>query len=211
MLQARLLAEHAAFKSTRIGSLSQGSCERMKHAALLTLLPAFTRTDAPNVLAQAFADRIKNKYAPARDSGHDGTIVWLDRRLSGEARAWGKEDLSFDDPDRPEDILTLEVALTFWYPMRIPFANWVIARTMLAAWGLGDRTAINPLMVAQTSTWTKQKGGAPASMTALALAEFAARTGAPTGTYVFPIRATAAMRMMTPPRRGAGWDMGLCP
>ena len=61
LLQARLMAEHAVFVATRAGSLSSGKCTRMKHAALLTLLPTFTPTHERKRLIDAFADRRRNR------------------------------------------------------------------------------------------------------------------------------------------------------
>src|SRR5690348_1196855 len=41
MLQARIMAEYAAFRATRAGSVRHGSCEAMTDAAILALLPTF--------------------------------------------------------------------------------------------------------------------------------------------------------------------------
>jgi hypothetical protein len=195
MLQARLMTEHAAYRAARAGSLSQGSCRRMLHATIATLLPTFARTDSPTLLADAFQARQGNRYQPGLDSGHDGEIVWLLRPSPQRADIPGPDDAAFDDPDR--EALRLEVRLIFWYPMRIPFANWVIARMSLAWWGLQTYSAANPLMMAQNARW----GAGPSSPPALVAGALAARTNSPAGTYVFPVQATSAMRMMTPARR----------
>lgn len=196
MLQARLMAEHAAFRTVRTGSLSQGSCTRMMHSAITTLLPTFAKTDDARALAQAFGTHRDNRYQPGRDWGRDGPIVWVIRESPQRGRITnGADDFRFDDPDRG-DPLRLEVRLIFWYPMKIPFANQVIAYMTLAAWGLGDYQAANPLMPTQTADWSAQSGGAPNQVPARVLGEFRARTLA--GQYVFPIQTTAAMRMMTP-------------
>jgi hypothetical protein len=197
MFQARLLAEHAAYRAARAGSLSQGHCPRMLQSALATLLPTFARTDSPDRLADAFGLRRNNRYAPGSDAGHDGEIVWLLRERPLQGDIPGPEDEGFDDPDR--QMTMLHVRLVFWYPMRIPFANWVIARMVLAAWGIEDYQNMNPLMPTETANWTAD--GAPASVTPLIRSTLAARTNSPPGTYVFPIQATYAMRMMTPARR----------
>ena len=199
MLQARLMAEHAAFRAVRAGSLSQGSCRRMLHASLATLLPTFTRTDSPARLAQAFAGRLGNRYAPGLDSGHNGDIVWLlrDSPRSAELPA-GRDDGAFDDPDQPSR--RLEVRLVFWYPMRIPFANWVIARMTLAAWGLREYSAADPLMPVHDADWEEGRGP-PTGLRGDVRSTFLARTDSPPGTFVFPIQASYGMRMMTPARR----------
>jgi hypothetical protein len=198
MLQARLMTEHAVFEATRAGALSSGNCTRMKHAALLTLLPTFTRTDSPARVANAFRARNTNAFAPSLDSGHNGEILWLYRE--NPAPPGRADDETFDDPDRPQPF-TLETRMVFWFPMRIPFANWVIARAQLAAWGLADYNAVDPLMPAATAHWTADaSAGQLGPYASLIKSTMQARTNSPTGTYVFPIQATAAMRMMTPPR-----------
>lgn len=199
MLQARMMAEHAAFRAVRAGSLGQGNCRRMMHAAVTTLLPTFTRTDTANRLAQAFKARLNNRYEPSLDSRHNGDIVWLLRKHPLRAEIGGQEDSAFDDPDR--ESLRLEVRLIFWYPMRIPFANWVIARMALAHWGLRDYDALNPLMAVQdNANWTEENPP-PETLTGAVAATFRARTNSPAGTFVFPIQASYGMRMMTPARR----------
>jgi hypothetical protein len=197
MLQARLMAEHAAFRAVRAGSLSQGSCRRMVQAAVTTLLPTFTRTDSATRLAKAFEDHSNNRYDPSLDSGHNGDIVWLLRQSPQLSDIRGAEAFGFDDPDR--DSLRLETRLIFWYPMRIPFANWVIARMALASLGLQDYTGFNPLMPVRNANWTQSRS--PGSLASRVANAFKARTNSPAGTYVFPIQATYGMRMMTPARQ----------
>lgn len=197
MLQARLMAEHAAFRAVRAGSLSQGSCRRMLQAAVTTLLPTFTRTDSATRLATAFENHSGNRYDPSLDSGHNGDIVWLLRQSPQQSDIPDAEAFAFDDPD--QDSLRLETRLIFWYPMRIPFANWVIARMALASLGLQDYTGFNPLMPVRNARWTQSRS--PESLEGRVAAAFQARTNSPAGTYVFPIQATYGMRMMTPARR----------
>jgi len=201
MLQARLMAEHAAFVAARAGALSQGRCERMLHASLLAVLPTFDRTDRPALVAEAFGARRMNRFSPARDGQRNGPILWIFRDLSNrDTVPRGRDDAGFDNPDR-RPLSRLEVELVFWYPLRIPFANWVIAHMTLAAWGLGDFRAMNPLMPAVTANWTDE--GPPRGVRQAVLDEFRYRTRS--GQYVFPIQATAAMRMMTPAMRRRGF------
>src|SRR5205814_5690456 len=62
MFQARLMTEYAAYRAVREGSVSQGNCKRMLQAALVTLLPTFTKTTTAANLAGAFGARCDNKY-----------------------------------------------------------------------------------------------------------------------------------------------------
>ena len=57
MFQARLLAHYAAFKAVRAGVVNNGSCAAMNDAALLALMPAFTRTDSVDRVVAAFDAR----------------------------------------------------------------------------------------------------------------------------------------------------------
>jgi len=196
LLQARLMAEHAVFTATRTGSLSSAKCTRMVHAALLTLLPTFERADSPGRVANGFRARSRNRFDAVLDSGHDREIVWLYPAVPRAAP--GREDDGFDNPDR-DPPLVLETRLVFWYPMRIPFANWIIARSVLAAWGGARYDAINPLAPSHDAHWGSV--ARPATVSSTVFGELGTRVAA--RQYVFPIQATAAMRMLTSPRRGA--------
>ncbi len=207
--QARLMTELAAFRATRQGSLSQGRCERMLHAAILTVLPTFDNTRTQNRLVNAFDARSNNRYQPGLDSGHDGDIIWIFRPTPALADLPNlPEDSAFDDPDEFDrgNVSRLEVQMIFWYPMRIPFANWVIARIAQAATGVQNFSGYNPLDPTRRANWQTTGGSKLGTNTRSGMAksvtdEWKDRTDSAVGTYVFPIQATYGMRMMTPPRR----------
>ena len=199
LLQARTMTEYAAFRAVRTGSVKHGNCEAMTHAAIAALLPTFARTDSPAALGKSFRDHRDNEYRAGQDSGHTGAIVWIvrERPVDGEIRA--NEEESFDDPARytsVADVVRLEARLIFWYPMRIPFANWVLGRMFLAHLGVRDYTAANPLMVTQSAQWGSQTSFRLNGLIGQELLDRAGRHQ-----YVFPLQANYAMRMMTPPRR----------
>jgi hypothetical protein len=199
MFQGRVLAQYAAFRATRAGSVGHGDCERMKHAAVLALLPSFDSFLSPSKpggsraqkLALAFAARKDNRFNPAKDSGHNGHIVWIlrERPLAGDVG--GTQDRSFDQPN---NLMRLEVRLVYWYPLRIPFANWVISRMFLAHLGLRDYTATNPLMLTDNGPWTREPGSG--SLRAEVRTELLSRVGR--RQYTLPIETSFTMRMMTP-------------
>ena len=198
LLQARALTEYAAFRAVRTGSVKHGDCEAMTHAALGVLLPSFARTDSPAALGAAFRTHRDNRYHSKADGGHTGTIVWIarERPLSGSLR--GDEEESFDDVNRyasVEDVVRLEARLVFWFPMRIPFANWVLGRMFLAHLGLREYSSTDPLQPARTAHWG---GRAPPVLDVAIREELLER--AARREYVFPLQATYAMRMMTPAR-----------
>lgn len=199
LLQAQALTGYAAFKAVRTGSVKYGDCEAMTHAAIATLLPSFARTDSAVALGKAFRVHRDNVFVPQWDSGHTGSIVWINRErpLAAEIRA--DEEWSFDDPARyasAADITRLEARIVFWYPMRVPFANWVLSRMFLAQLGLRDFCAVDPLQPAHAAHWG---AGQPMPLDAAIRQEMLER--AERREYAFPLQATYAMRMMTPARQ----------
>mgnify|MGYP007112208698 CR=1 FL=1 len=212
LLQGRLFAEHAAYMAARVGSVRHGHCDAMRDAAIVALLPSFssylgsgTHGNSPEEkLATAYGLRRTNRYHATLDDGHTGDIVWLFRpspRFAELNATTARPEDTFDDPDRGG--YTLEVRAVYWFPLRVPFANWVMT-AMFRAWlGVAAYTNQNPLMPAQAARW---QVGTP-RLGALQ-AEFSSRTGA--GEYVFPVTGTAAMRMMTPPRP-ANFNPQNCP
>jgi hypothetical protein len=77
--------------------------------------------------------------------------------------------------------------------MHIPFANWVLARAVVAQWGLEDYVATNPLISPRTANWKSNGGFTPP---ADVKTEMLARTTQKQ--YVFPISVSYTLRMMTP-------------
>ncbi|WP_342378473.1 pilus assembly protein [Myxococcus stipitatus] len=208
MLQARILAQVAAYRAVRAGSLNHGDCLPMMHAAMVTMLPSVVRTDSSAALADAFRLRRDNQYRVMSSYGNVfmGPLVEIVR--DSPDPAWvrglaGDEDLLFDQPSNQDAVLdsrTLEIRMVAWYYMRIPFANWVMSRMFLAHFGLRSYTATNPLMPAQKrSDWWNDEPvplgpddwpGGPLDDRMVAWSA--------AGHFVFPIQVHAAMRMMTP-------------
>jgi hypothetical protein len=200
MMQARILTEYAAFHAARTGSVKHGDCEAMTHAAIATLLPTFARTDSPEALGRAFRVHRHGKYHPPQDMGYNGDIVWVARTSPTLADISTTEDEDFDDPARyqtADDVMRLEARIVFWYPMRIPFANWVLSRMFLAHLGLQSYTEQNPLMPVYRANW--QTGVNVFPLSYFIRDELSSRVGRKE--YVFPLQATYVMRMMTPPQQ----------
>ena len=191
MLQGRLLAEYAVFRATRAGSINQADCRVMTHAAVAALLPAIARTDSPDTLAAAFRARGDNRYAASLDR-RDGPIVWLVSRLDRELGPAIQE--TFDDRHRGDARAELQLDLIFWFPLKIPFADWVMSRMFLAYWGLRAYDAANPLLPTEANAGWEDEGRRLQS--ARVAAELSHRTAL--GQLVVPIHASFRMRMMTP-------------
>lgn len=188
---ARLMAQYAAFSATRSGAVDHARCEPMLHAALLAVSPTVARADSPERVASIFRRHKSNRFDPATDGGHDGEMLWLVRERPTLAElSGGREDFEFDAPGH---LSRLELRLVYWYPLEVPFANWVFSRLALAHWGLESRHAVDPKMPARTVRWSAESGhDLPTDVAAELLAR------AHRGQYVLPLHATGTMRMMTP-------------
>jgi hypothetical protein len=185
MLQARIMTQYAAFRATRAGSVSQGNCTRMRHAAIAALLPTLARTDGPGRLGDAFKRFAGNSYDGRLDN-FTGKMIWLIRENPANA---GSQEVDFDQGGGP---VRLEMRLVYWYPMRIPFANWVMTKMFRARFGIEDYNAANPLIpVEKNAGWTE----GPEDMEGQIRTEYANRSQTQ---YVFPIVSSYSMRMMTP-------------
>ncbi len=208
MMHARVLTQLAAFQVTRTGSLNHGNCQRMLHSGILQLLPAiepFAKNNGIPVdqnVGRAFGRYAFNTYnnkninaGTGRSEVLNSTVLWIVRDLSGRTAYGGPADNNFDQSVNP---MTLETQVIFWFPMKVPFANWVIARIMLAHYGIQAYGAQNPLMINMRATnWSS---GTPSNTLFMEIRnELAVRLTS--NDYVFPIVATSTMRMMTPMKR----------
>ena len=200
LLQGRILAQYAVGRATRMGALNHGKCQPMVKSAIAILMPAIDPSFAvDSTPGLAFASQTKlrsnnNTYQPGKDGGRDGPVVWIDRVRPLFGTIGPDEDDVWNLPEGPDR--TLEVRMTFWFPLKIPFANWAFARLAMAHWGIEEYHDVSPYMVAaKDAKWTA--GGVPAPSTNIAT-EMKSRFDA--AQYVFPIQATYAMRMMSPAR-----------
>lgn len=213
MLQGRIMAEYAAFQAVRAGSRNHGDCVPMVHAALAGLMPSVTAYlggsgggSPGEKLASAWKDRIGSstnapdpKYVKGKDGASDGPIFWLVRESPRASAVESPEDSDFDLPTGDgSQAMRLEVRLIYWYRLRIPFADWVISRMLLAHLGLKDYDAANPLMPADAKAGWKQSSTTVTNLDPLIRDELSTRVNSKQ--YVFPIQATYGMRMMTPAR-----------
>lgn len=190
LLQGRLMAEYAVYKAVRVGSVNQGSCTAMTHAAIGAVLPTITRTDSPGALASAFQQHRRNQY-----QGTNIPIVEI-IRLSPTGTPPAEEVNDYPDTD-----VRLTIRLLFWFRMKVPFANWVMSKMFLAHYGLQSFTTANPYFVVQKNANWSQKLDSFSSYSWPGGAVDTRMLGwAGQKQYVFPIMLSATMRMMTPPR-----------
>jgi hypothetical protein len=202
LLQAKQLAQYAVYQAARVGSVSNGRCDAMVHAAVLTLTPAIRPFVGPTVpgspgqqLGAVFNQLKDNDYGAFRGWGSSEAIVWLIR----ESPRFPRDPLPparehFDDPlSADETPVRLELRQIFWAPLLVPFADWVFSRMALAHLGLQPYTAQNPLLPSQQARWADDNAFKLASPIAT---ELVSRVGLKH--YVFPIETTYTMRMMSP-------------
>jgi Flp pilus assembly protein TadG len=222
MEQGRIVAQLAAYRAVRSASVNHGNCKRMTDSAILQLMPAIHPFMAPShpggtpgeKLAMAYARYANNNYGGNIVIGHGtattatstatGAIVWIVRNLAGRAAVPGAQDVDFDQQDM--DAQRMEIQLIFWFPMKIPFANWVMARMIQAHWGLQSYNRQNPLMMTQTANWSTSIPGV--TLATEITNEMTLRMA--TGEYVFPIIVYSGMRMMTP-TKSANMAVKNCP
>ncbi len=208
LMQAKVMAQYAIYQAARMGSVSNGRCDIMLHAAILSFSPAIRSLMSPSVggssagdgLAKVFAEFKSNTYGTYGANGlawGADTIVWIARespRFPGTPLLLARDQWDF--PMAPgSNTVRLELRAIFWAPMRIPFADWVFSRMELAHLGLQPYTSVNPLVPTQTANWQQNTIGPWTLENPIAL-EYQARLAAKH--YVFPIQVTYTMRMMSP-------------
>jgi len=205
LLQAKLMAQYAIYQAARMGSVSNGRCDIMLHAAILSFSPAlrslFSRQlggSAGVRMATVFNEFKNNDYNTfgnaAGGSWSGDSIVWIVReqpRFPGTNvnRARNR----WDSPLTGGNPVRLELRAIFWSPLRIPFADWVFSRMALAHLGLQPYRAVNPLAPTQTAAWARDT---TFSLDNPIAAEYLRRVNA--RHYVYPIEVTYTMRMMSP-------------
>ncbi|WNG19465.1 TadE/TadG family type IV pilus assembly protein [Cystobacter fuscus] len=148
MYQARLMTEYAAYRSARAGIVNHGSCVNMHYAALFAVLPTLGPTPLGNPGRVDTLDRAIQVYAEYAEEGMNSPRLFhipgqLEKlrvevlnpkrsQISGLFSTYGDamkaQEIDYDDV-RDDTIVAanlLTVRITYFYEMRIPFANWLI-------------------------------------------------------------------------------------
>lgn len=195
----RILAEYAAFKAARAGSVYRADCDRMLKAAQVALVPSIMepadtyhgearRLRTSSNLQQVFMRSAS--YAMTNRTLKGTPMVWLEYKLENTGRDFDKQLEGGEEPMR------LRVKLAYFYGMRIPFANWIMARYWLAtqtglAWGMADGS--DSTMMMQHANRPMPSGGVDSELVNRARMAMLMKD------YVSPIVATWSMRMMSDP------------
>ena len=204
LMQARIMAQYAASRAAHLGAVNNANCNAMVRSAIAVVTPAidasWARPAAPGVMGTRYGNEVKahlnNRYLGGQDGNRTGPIIWIFRvrPLAGSFQADTEED-DWNLPPPEGTVRTLELRMVFWAPLKIPFANWVFARLALAAWGLDALHSVDPLMPAKKdANWVAESTGPTSKISNELYARYNAQE------YVFPVMATYATHMMSPPR-----------
>jgi hypothetical protein len=217
---ARLMTEYAAYRAVRAGIVNGGDCETMKDAAYVAVLPTLGPPASGEV--QGRVDTLVN-VAKVHDAYTLGTNAEQNQRYqqvdlervrvevlnprrsqlgtlfaSYGSHMQGRE-LDYDDMRNAQVIEAnlLTVRITYFYEMRIPFANW-----QLHAFYMG-REALNGLAMRGVNFTTQRVNGG--SLTKHLEDAGASqdddhqkiRTLANSNVFAIPVIATYSMRMQS--------------
>lgn len=178
--QARLLADYAAYRGTRAASVQRLECKNIKAAELAALVPALGRADDQSAWKSTF-----RRVAGNVSSG-----------LPVLVNHWAVENIRtpFDKPLAPsEDPERVRIHLRFYYPMNIPFANWLLAKYFLASNAMQAWSGVDPTMATHKMNVT---GTAPSDR--VARQDYAiVKSYFDKKIYVAPISASWTMRMFS--------------
>src|SRR5690606_34218832 len=109
-------------------------------------------------LANAFGAVRDNRFGDGYTTSVTGIeneeVVWIFREGPLIADIPNMEDRAFDA--RFSEPMQLRVRLVYWYPMRIPFADWVIYRAAAASMGVASYMAQNPLLLTEKADWRQE-------------------------------------------------------
>lgn len=185
MQQARMLADYAAYKGARAGSVGRLECDTINKAEIAALVPTLGRADSASAWKNTY-----NKYSNNRRNGLP--VVFNEFKVSGGGSP------SFDTPLTGNAApAKLHLQVHYFYELEIPFANWVIARYFLAERGLESWAnmvdPINP--VARTET--------PQHIASTADATIAQQYFS-SGHFVVPLRASWSFRMFSAATKKSG-------
>jgi hypothetical protein len=222
LMQARLMAQYAAYQAARVGSITNGRCDAMTDAAILTLIPTFAAylgaqshmVGTPGQQLGAAFNQYKstgthgnNQYGLYKTAGSPGTwgadaIVWLAREhpnfAAGDNPVLAQQqfDLPIVAPAVP---IHMEVKLVYWAPLQIPFADWVFSRLALAQMGILAYTGRDsPLQANQQANWTASGGTWIAAGNTETQIATQLQARVLNNHYAFPIVVTYAVRLMSP-------------
>lgn len=176
--QARLFADYSAYRAAREASLNMCTCRDMEAAAISALVPTLGRADDQSTWKTTY-----DKAATAESGAL--AQVRLEYKLNKQIKPFDKPLGTDEEPER------VSVKVHYYYEMKVPFVNWLIARyylaqNMLEAWA-GQVDAI------QATAKLQQ----PANIHAASQEATIAKVFFLQKRYVIPIYSSWTMRMFS--------------
>ncbi|RKH66246.1 TadE family protein [Corallococcus aberystwythensis] len=178
---ARLMTEYAAYRAARAGIVNHADCEIMEKAAFAAVLPTLGPPKAGDIDGNKIGGRVDTliRVAKVHDAYTVGNQAAVNQRYSGVdlerlrvevlnpkrsqlaglfstyGSHMGGRELDYDDVRDAQVIEAnlLTVRVTYFYEMRIPFANW-----QLHAFYMG-REALNGLAMRGPNFTTQKVNG----------------------------------------------------
>jgi Flp pilus assembly protein TadG len=225
MHQARLMAEYAAYRSARAGIVNHAHCELMRNAAYYALLPTLGPTTPSKQPGRV--DTLKRAlkvYQEYAVKGVNDPVLFhlpgqLEKvrvevlnpkqsQLSGLFAHYGgamsQQELDYDDvtDDTIVRANLLTVRITYFYEMRIPFANWLIHGWFMGFDSLGQLQGLqfeNQRLGGGASHQALEKLGASKGKTARQKKDYQAISGLALNQrkYIIPLTTNYSMRMQS--------------
>jgi len=219
---ARLMTEYGAYRAVRAGIVNHGGCNVMERAALAALLPTLPPLNGPGGMASRIdtldrAMKFHNAYTrrlssnPLFYSAASLPLLKIDvlNPKGGELQelfgTYGSHldtlEIDYDDvrDDRVIEANLLTIRLTYFYELRVPFANWQIhsfylGRELLDELkGLQFETQRIRGQSATTYLQNRGQGGGEYHRDLAILAQLSGNQRK----YVMPLVATWSMRMQS--------------
>jgi hypothetical protein len=217
---ARLMTEYAAYRAARSGIVNHGDCDMMKKAALVGLLPTLApigglagRVDTLDhawLVHEGYSAVVLGTPQQQQSFYANGPLPLMrveavNPRRSDLTRLFNtygahmqQREIDWDDIRSPEVIAAnlLTIRVTYFYEMRIPFANWQLHSFYMGREYLNGLRGVqfeSKRVGGQSATEYLEARGAARDDDHRRIAQVA-RMG---GKYVIPLIATWSMRMQS--------------
>ncbi|AKQ69286.1 Pilus biogenesis protein, TadE family [Myxococcus hansupus] len=221
---ARLMTEYGAYRAARAGIVNHGDCNIMRKATLTALLPTlaplngvksrvdtldFTKDVHEEYLGTLFTGPFENTFVPIFPKYASGGLPLfrlevvnprlgdLDNLFAVYGAHMQAREVDYDDvrDDRIVEANLLSIRLTYFYEMRIPFANWQLHSFYMGREYLDQLRGLqfeNQRVGGQSATTYLEQRGAARSLDHRRVSTLAGQR-----TYVMPLVATWSMRMQS--------------
>ncbi|AGC42155.1 hypothetical protein MYSTI_00806 [Myxococcus stipitatus DSM 14675] len=219
---ARLMTEYGAYRAVRAGIVNHGDCMLMEKAALASLLPTLPPLPGQSgrVDTVDFAVQVHKKFSQRLFSSRLMKTFYTDVGLplfrvdvlnpskSDLEELFGTygsqmsaREIDYDDvrDDRVIDANLLSVRLTYFYELRIPFANWQLHSFYLGREYLDQLKGFqfeNQRVGGESATRYLQNQGRSKDADHARIVSLA-QLGGTKRRYVMPLVATWSMRMQS--------------